>query len=151
MLNIYNGNVVTDESGYATITVPDWFEALNRDFRYQLTALDAADSNEFVQAKLTRKIEHNQFLIRRSAPHVEVSWQVSGIRQDAFANAHRIPVETDKPEHERGKYLHATEWGQPEERGIDYDAWLERMRGQDTRVSNRAGDRSTGAAAPRSR
>lgn len=35
MLNIYNGNVTTDADGFATVTLPDWFEALNRDFRYQ--------------------------------------------------------------------------------------------------------------------
>ena len=37
---------------------------------------------------------------------MKVSWQVTGIRQDAFANANRIPVEEDKPARERGKYLH---------------------------------------------
>jgi hypothetical protein len=29
MLNIYNGNITTDEKGEATITLPEWFEALN--------------------------------------------------------------------------------------------------------------------------
>jgi hypothetical protein len=50
---------------------------------------------------------------------VEVSWQVTGIRKDPFAEKHRIPVEEDKPEDERGAYLHPTEWGQPESKGIE--------------------------------
>jgi hypothetical protein len=49
-----------------------------------------------------------------------VSWQVTGIRQDAYANAHRIVVEEDKPPAERGAYLHPTELGQPELKGLGY-------------------------------
>jgi hypothetical protein len=39
MMNVYNGNVTTDSRGFAHITMPDWFEALNGDFRYQLTTI----------------------------------------------------------------------------------------------------------------
>ena len=39
MLNIYNGNVVTDANGDAVVPLPEWFETLNRDFRYQLTMI----------------------------------------------------------------------------------------------------------------
>ena len=41
----------------------------------------------------------------------KVSWQVTGIRRDAWAEAHRIPVEEDKPESERGHYLHPEAFG----------------------------------------
>ena len=34
---------------------------------------------------------------RTDRPGVKVSWQVTGIRQDAYANAHRIQVEEEKP------------------------------------------------------
>jgi hypothetical protein len=118
MMNIYNGNVVTDDRGYATITMPDWFEALNRDFRYQLTVIDEGDSDNYIWAKVVRKIEGNHFEIRTNAPGVEVSWQVTGIRQDPYANKHRIPVEEDKPAAERGKYLHPDAYGKPMEEGI---------------------------------
>ena len=47
-----------------------------------------------------------------------VSWQVTGIRQDAWANAHRIPVEQLKPEGERGLYLHPELFGAAAEKGI---------------------------------
>jgi hypothetical protein len=119
MMNIYNGNVVTDGSGRATIELPDWFEPLNRDFRYQLTVIDETDSDTFVQAKIVRGVRNGSFDIRTSAPHATVSWQVTGIRQDAFANAHRIPVEEDKPLQERGTYLHAEALGFPADLQVD--------------------------------
>ena len=51
-------------------------------------------------------------------PGGEVSWQVTGIRQDAWANANRIPVEKKKSQEDAGKYLHPKAHGVPEEMGI---------------------------------
>jgi hypothetical protein len=119
MMNVYNGNVVTDNDGFAMVDLPEWFEALNRDFRYQLTVVDDADLRGFVQVKVARKIAGNRFAIRTSAPGVEVSWQVTGIRKDPFAEKTRIPVEEDKPADERGTYLHPEAWGIPAERALD--------------------------------
>jgi hypothetical protein len=119
MMNVYNGNVVTDKRGYATVNLPDWFGVLNRDFRYQLTVLDDADSDTFVSAKVVRKIADNRFTIRTSAPNVEVSWQVTGVRQDPWANAHRMQVEVDKPDYERGFYRHPELYGQPRSKKIE--------------------------------
>jgi hypothetical protein len=45
---------------------------------------------------------------------------VTGIRQDPWAQANRIPVEVDKPADERGTYLYPELYGQPEELGLDY-------------------------------
>ena len=115
MMNVYNGNVTTDGAGYAVIELADWFEALNRDFRYQLTVIDEHDSDEFVMAKVVRGVEGNSFVVRTSAPFVDVSWQLTGIRQDPYANDNRIPVEETKPEHERGHYLHPESYGRPDE------------------------------------
>jgi hypothetical protein len=111
MMNIYNGTVSTDGAGYATVVMPEWFEALNRDFRYQLTVIDSADSDSFAMAKVVGEMRDGRFRIRTSEPDVTVSWQVTGIRQDAFANANRIPVEQDKPLGERGSYLHPEAFG----------------------------------------
>jgi trimeric autotransporter adhesin len=110
MMNVYNGNIVTDAHGRARVQLPDYFQALNRDFRYQLTVI-----GQFAQAIVQRKVENNRFTIRTSKPGVEVSWQVTGIRQDAWANAHRIPNEVEKPAEERGHYLHPELFGAPEE------------------------------------
>jgi len=113
MMNVYNGNVTTDRHGLATVTLPDYFEALNGDFRYQLTVI-----GQFAQAIVAKKIASNRFVIRTSKPNVEVSWQVTGIRHDAYANAYRIPVEEDKAVGEQGYYLHPEVFGQPESKGI---------------------------------
>jgi len=113
MMNVYNGNIVTDKHGLATVVLPDYFEALNRDFRYQLTVI-----GQFAQAIVARKVAGNRFVIRSSKPDVEVSWQITGIRQDAYANADRIPVEEEKPAAERGSYLHPELFGQPTSRSI---------------------------------
>jgi hypothetical protein len=113
MMNVYNGNITTDRHGVATVTLPDYFEALNGDFRYQLTVI-----GQFAQAIVARKIAGNRFVIRTSRPNVEVSWQVTGIRHDAYANQYRIPVEEDKSVGERGYYLHPEAFGQPESKSI---------------------------------
>lgn len=113
MMNIYNGNVVTDANGRATIELPEWFETLNRDFRYQLTVI-----GEFAQAIVSKKVEQNRFEIRTSSPKVEVSWQVTGIRHDAWAERNRIPVELEKSGDERGKFLHPEAHSQPADKRI---------------------------------
>jgi hypothetical protein len=113
MMNVYNGNVTTDGAGRAAVQMPDWFEALNRDFRYQLTVI-----GQFAQAMVADEIANHKFTIQTDKPNVKVSWQVTGIRQDAWANAHRIPVELEKPEKERGFYLHPELFGAPEEKSI---------------------------------
>jgi hypothetical protein len=97
MMNIYSGNVVTDELGLATVKLPNWFEAENRDFRYQLTVI-----GQFAQAIIKDKIANGQFRIMTNASHVEVSWQITAVRQDSYAKAHPLVVEQEKPERERG-------------------------------------------------
>jgi hypothetical protein len=89
--------------------MPAYFEALNRDFRYQLTTIGS-----FAPVYIAQEIKDNRFEIAGGEAGMKVSWMVTGIRQDPYANAHRIPVEEDKPVNEKGKYLHPTEWGQPE-------------------------------------
>jgi hypothetical protein len=120
MKNVYDGVVTTDASGYAAVELPDWFEALNRDFRYQLTVVDESDLDVFVQVKVVHRIADNRFTIRSSAPGTEISWQVTGIRKDAWAEAHRIPVERDKTGEEQNTYLHPEVFGQPKEMSSDY-------------------------------
>jgi hypothetical protein len=115
MLNIYSGNVVTDVNGDAVVKVPDYFEELNHDFRYQLTVI-----GQFAQAIVAETIRGNQFALKTDHPNVTVSWQVTGIRKDAYAKIHPMRVEEDKPEDERGTYLHPEAYGQPETQGTGY-------------------------------
>jgi hypothetical protein len=115
MKNLYDGTATTDGNGEAEITLPDWFAALNRDFRYQLTCIGT-----FAQAIISEEINEGRFKIRTSLPRVKVSWQVTGIRQDAWANENRLPVEELKPDVERGSYQNPSAFGQPEEKSTEW-------------------------------
>jgi len=121
MMNIYNGNVTLDANGEAVVELPDWFGALNRDFRYQLTAIGAPGPNLYI----AEEISGNHFRIAGGSSGIKVSWQVTGIRQDAYANAHRILVEMEKSVDERGKYLHPKEYGLPEIMGINSEKTIQ--------------------------
>ncbi len=116
MMNVYNGNVVMDGVGEAWVELPEWFEVLNRDFRYQLTALDAPAPNLYVG----ERISGNRFMIAGGEPGMEVSWQVTGVRQDEYARAHPVVVEEAKPAHDVGKYLHPDLYGLPETAAVGY-------------------------------
>ena len=138
MMNVYNGNVVLNENGEATVEMADWFDTLNRDFRYQLTAIGAPGPNLYV----AEKINNNRFKISGGEPATEVSWQVTGIRQDPFANVNRVKVEVAKTGLERGRYLHPEAYGQPEERGVDYLNRVQERDSEDERPNNRAASNS---------
>ena len=97
-------------------TMPDWFEALNRDFRYQLTVIG---KGAWAHARIFEPMAGGRFVIQTDRADVRVSWQVTGIRKDPYAEKHRILVEEDKPDAERGTYLHPEEWGQPDTKGSE--------------------------------
>lgn len=107
MKNIYDGVVTTDASGLATVELPAWFEGLNQDFRYQLTVI-----GQFAQAIVQSEIKDNRFTIQTDKPSIKVSWQVTGIRHDPYAEQHRIPVEEDKPGDVRGMYVYPEGYNQ---------------------------------------
>ncbi len=115
MMNIYNGNITTDAKGFAMVTLPDYFDALNREFRYQLTVMGT-----FAQAIIKEKIAGNKFVIQTNQPNVEVSWQVTGVRKDPYANANRVVDVVEKSAEEKGKYLHPELYGKPSKLGIGY-------------------------------
>jgi hypothetical protein len=124
MMNIYTGNVVLDGSGQATIELPDWFEALNRDFRYQLTAIGRPGPGLYV----ADKIYGSHFTIAGGAPGAEVSWQVTGVRQDPYAKAHPLVVEQEKKAQLKGFYIHPELYGAPEEKQVEWARNPEWMR-----------------------
>jgi len=117
MKNIYDGVVVLGASGEALIELPDWFDALNQDFRYQLTCIGA-----FAPVYVADEISGNQFRVAGGEPGMRVSWQVTGIRHDAWAEAHRIPVEETKSARELGRYRNPELYGAPASAGVWYDA-----------------------------
>ncbi len=113
MKNIYDGTVTLDEEGKAVVEMPDYFSALNQDFRYQLTAVGAPGPNLYIAEKL----KDNHFKIAGGKAGMEVSWQVTGIRHDAYARDHRIVVEEDKGK-ERGFYIYPAGFGAPNDKAI---------------------------------
>jgi len=135
MKNVYDGVVSLDGKGEAEIELPDWFGALNKDFRYQLTAIGAPGPNLHIAEEISdtttistsysnsssrnnNNNNNSHFKIAGGTSGMKVSWQVTGIRKDPWANAHRIDVEEDKPAKEQGYYIHPDLYGQPEEKGI---------------------------------
>ena len=115
MKNIYDGTVLLDENGEAWVQLPDYFEALNKDFRYQLTCIGG-----YAQVYIAEKISDNTFKIAGGNPGLEVSWQVTGTRQDAYAKDHPIVVEQDKPAGERGTCLYNTAEGKFASSGVGF-------------------------------
>ena len=113
MMNVYNGNATTDASGKVVVNLPTYFEAENVDFKYQLTVI-----GQFAQAIIGEEIHNNQFTIMTDKPNVKVSWQVTGVRNDKWAQSNRIVPEQEKKGAEHGKYLYPELYGQPKESGI---------------------------------
>jgi len=111
MKNIYDGVVVLDTKGEAVVELPDWFETLNKEFRYQLTAIGAPAPNLYI----AEEISNHKFKIAGGMPTMKISWQVTGTRQDAWAGANQVVVEQEKPDDEQGYYLY------PEAHGYSLD------------------------------
>ncbi len=91
-LNIYNGSVELDEEGKAWVELPPYFEALNRDFHYQLTCIGG-----FAPVYIAERVQSNRFQIAGGRAGLTVSWTVTGVRNDRLTQENGTPVETDKP------------------------------------------------------
>lgn len=114
--NFYNGNVRTDEKGYAWVELPDYFEEINANIKYQLTVI----SEDFAQAIVSRKARGNRFQIRTNQPNIEVSWRVEADRNDERVRYNRPVDVREKISPEQGKYQHPEFYGLPESMGIGY-------------------------------
>lgn len=119
MKNIYDGVVTLDKQGQAIVTLPTYFNSLNQDFRYQLTTIGAY-APVYIAAEIESSTTGHQFAIAGGTQGLKVSWQVTGIRHDAWANQNRIPTEELKEPKNKGKYLNPESFNQPKEKGIGY-------------------------------
>jgi len=114
MLNVYSGTLTTDKHGECCVTLPDYCEALNHEFRYQLTVV----GSRFAHAIVKEEICGHRFTVATSRPHIKVCWQVTGVRRDAWARANPLVVERDKTDAERGRYLHPELYGKTNEAAL---------------------------------
>ena len=112
MMNLFTGNVITDENGIAYVSMPDYFEAANKDFRYQLTVIGT-----FAQAIVKDKIKGNIFVIKTNQPNVEVSWSVTSVRADKYAQKYPIVSEVEKEL--KGSYIHPELFGAGKDKSED--------------------------------
>lgn len=112
--NVYDGIAQLDEDGAAWVDLPEWCEALNGDFRYQLTAVGGPAPNLHV----AEEIYENRFKIAGGEGGMKVCWQVTGSRKDPWAAANPFVVEEEKPQEERGRYLQPDLYDAPEEQSV---------------------------------
>jgi hypothetical protein len=118
VLNSYSGNMVTNEKGIGIVKLPNYFEAINKDFRYQLTVIGS-----FAQAIINKEISKNSFEIATSVPNVKVSWEVKAVRNDGYMkNVNQMKTEEMKPANMRGKYIEPKAFNLPESRGVNHEA-----------------------------
>jgi hypothetical protein len=98
---VYSGNIVLDNRGEAVVHLPAWVEALCEDFRYQLTCVGRP-----APVYVADEVADNHFRIAGGLAGMKVSWQLTGIRKDAWAKAHPLVVEQDKPAGRNGERQH---------------------------------------------
>lgn len=114
MMNIYNGVIILDANGEATVTLPSYFNTLNKDYRYQLTPIGASMPNLYVK----EEVNGNTFKIAGGESSKKVSWEVTGIRQDPYAVKHPVVVEEEKQVQDKGFYLNPELYNMPKTKAI---------------------------------
>jgi hypothetical protein len=91
-LLVYRGNATLDSDGAAEVELPTYFESINRDLTYQLTAIGAPAPT----LHIAQEVQNNRFRIAGGVAGQKVSWCVTGVRNDAFVRTNGAPIEEDK-------------------------------------------------------
>ena len=112
--NIYNGVAVLDDNGEAAVVLPGWFEELNRDFCYQLTPLGQPAPD----LHIAHEVSGGRFAIAGGVAGQRVCWQVTGVRDDAWARSHELTVEEDKAADDQGRFMHPELHGYGREQSV---------------------------------
>jgi len=98
--NLYDGIAELNEKGEATIELPAYFLALNKDFRYLATAIGEPMPDLFLKKEVKKRwfglFGTPVFKISGGAPGGRASWQVTGIRRDPYILARPIIPEVEK-------------------------------------------------------
>jgi hypothetical protein len=118
ILNVYRGNVILDDNGEAVVLLPNYFNAINKEFSYVLTPI-GKKADLFIKTEVDA---NGTFSIAGGEKGLKVSWYVYSERNDQYMQYYpeQKKVEVDKKGSEVGKYLRPEIYGQPEEKGIFY-------------------------------
>jgi hypothetical protein len=112
------------------IELPNWFSTVNKNVRYQLTAIGGPGPNLHVSEEISEANTNlsgsrsnsgnkkSRFKIAGGTSGMKVSWQVTGIRNDPYAKSYPLQVEEDKPDNERGYYIHPDLFGESEDKAV---------------------------------
>lgn len=126
VINFYRGTVRLDGAGEAVVEMPHYFARINKDPSYTLTAMGAAMPNLHIADEISEAALAAGgpcwFRIAGGAPGMKVSWRVEALRNDLWVQTRGAPVEVDKQGPEKGTYQHPELYGQPPEKGMNYDA-----------------------------
>ncbi len=134
VINFYSGKVSLNDAGEAVGEMPAYFAKINTDPRYTLTAVGApmpllhvAEEIDDGALAAGAKMEPGEvaprcaFRIAGGMPGAKVSWRVEAVRNDRWVQRNGAPVEVLKQGHEAGTYQRPELYGQPAEKGMDYD------------------------------
>src|SRR6185295_1618579 len=121
------------------VELPHYFAKINKDPRYMLTAIGAPMpllhiAEEIDEAALATGEKAGpgeaapvcSFRVAGGAPGAKVSWRVEALRNDRWVQQRGAPIEVDKQGSEKGTYQHPDLYGQPPERGMNYEATHQR-------------------------
>ena len=97
VLNMYRGNAVLDANGEAIITLPEYFNLININFSYNLTAIGSASPNLHVN----KEVEGNSFSVAGGTPGSKISWTIFAERNDQYMQDHPESKQTEVAKTER--------------------------------------------------
>jgi hypothetical protein len=117
VLNIYRGNAVFNEAGEAVVELEEYIELINKNFTYQLTPIGGA-----APVFIKEKVSNGKFVIAGGVAGMEVSWQLTGERNDPYLQQkpEKRQVIVEKRASERGQYLIPALYGKPQSSRINY-------------------------------
>jgi len=118
VLNIYRGTTNLNANGEAIVEMPSYFEQINHNFSYSLTAVGSSAPNLYIK----KKIENGKFIIAGGNANQEIDWVVYAERNDKYlqANPEVRNVEPVKTGKYKNKYVHPELYGKAKEKGILY-------------------------------
>jgi len=104
VLNVYRGVVTLDAQGGATVILPKYFKAINKNFSYSLTPIGQPAANLFVSKEI---VNNNKFQIAGGYAHQKISWAVYAERNDPYLQQfpEKRKVIVEKSQKQKGKYL----------------------------------------------